>query len=350
MIDWRDISWIEFLDRKMWEILPASSRKSRNSENIIFRCPICGDSRKSKFKKRGYYYRKTGTYTCWNCNTHITGYDLLKFICSPEQFSAIVQEYQVLNFKSILNGIKPSSSQASSQDSGFEILSPSPSYGYLLDLGWKVQPLSQNALTYLGRRRVPSERRDMFRTMVDSEGREFLLIQYLWDDRCIYHQLANFNGYDIAGQGPVKYVFPKDESINFQSKPVFNLSSVSISFPYIICVEGVFDSLFVKNGVALGGRVLTSYQEEMLSACFPHHKVVLALDNDYAGMQSTLKHAERHPDMLFLDDSRLLNAASVKDINDFVVASGRDDVFSNEGVLKSMMCSAFKMKMKMQLS
>lgn len=349
MIDWNDRNWINYIDGKVWENLPESSLKSRTNSEITFRCPICGDSKKNRLKKRGYFYRKTGTYHCFNCDASLTGYALLKYICTPDVFDNIIHEYKVLNFNNIVSG-KSSRSDIQTDDHQFEILSPNPSYRYLIDSKWTVMPkLSETAVEYLDNRKIPTGSRDMLATIVDSTGREFLLIKYLYDDRVIYHQLGNFNKYDIKGQGAVKYIFPKDENINFQSKPVFNIGNVSVSHHNIYCTEGVFDSLFLKNGVALGGRSLTDYQYMMLKELYPRHKIVLAFDNDYAGMSSSLKYAEKYPEISFLDISDLLNLAKVKDINDFVKKTGRADIFTNEKFLKSRTISSFQVEMKLKL-
>lgn len=351
MIDWNDRTWIDFVDWKVWENLPASSLKTRSPSEINFRCPICGDSKKNKLKKRGYFYRKTGTYYCFNCGTSMTGYSFLRAICPHDVFDSIINEYKVLNFNSIVKGKSSNGNPESSfgGDSGIEILSPSPSYRYLLEMGWKTRPLSDSAKAYLDSRKIPADKRDMMLSIFDPSGREFIVIMYVWDDITIYHQLANFNKYDIKGQGAVKYIFPKDENINFQQKPVFNIGNVNVSFPYIICTEGVFDSLFVKNGVALGGRNLTEYQMKMISTFYPRHRIVLAFDNDQAGIQAALRHMERYPDAMYLDMYDLLNAAKVKDLNDFVKATGRSDIFMNDKVLKQMISSSFKMQMKLKL-
>lgn len=350
MIDYRDKSWINFVDGKVWANLPESSLKSRSNTEIVFRCPICGDSKKNKLKKRGYFYRKTGSYYCFNCGTSMSGYAFLKAICPKDIFDSIIQEYKVLNFNNIVRGRgqKLSEDVASGQGS-FEILSPNPSYKYLLEANWTVSELSQTATNYLDERKIPIGSRDMLKTIKDANGREFILIQYIWDDTCIYHQLANFHKYDIKGQGAVKYIFPKDENINFQQKPVFNLSNVDVSHHNIYCTEGVFDSLFLKNGVALGGRSLTKFQYEMIHTCYPRHRIVLAFDNDAPGIQASIRHSELYPDVYFLDTSNLFEAAHVKDINDFVKVSNRMDIFMNTHLLEKLTITPFMLKMKTQL-
>ena len=349
MIDFNDRTWINFVDEQVWNNLPADSLKTRNNSEITFRCPICGDSKKNKYKKRGYFYRKTGTYHCFNCDASLSGMAFLKFICPPDVFERIMHDFKVLNFDNIVRGRKNTNTIASSKPRSFEILSPNPSYKYLLDAGWETpSTLNDEAKSYLDGRKIPIESRDMFKSISDGKGHDFILIQYLYDDNCIYHQLANYHGYDISGQGAIKYIFPKEENINFQDKPVFNIGNIDVSFPYVVCLEGIMDSLFVKNGVALGGKTLTDYQHRMIRELYPRHKIVLAFDNDQAGIQSSLKHADKY-DVSFLNTWDLLSAAKCKDINEFVMKSNRTDVFSNKKVIKSLIMSPFMVKMKLKL-
>lgn len=350
MIDFNDKSWINFVDEQVWKNLPDSSLKTRNNSEIIFRCPICGDSKKNKLKKRGYFYRKTGTFSCFNCDTHLSGFSFLKAICPNDVFERIIQEYKVLNFDNIVRGNGNSNAIVSNKPKSFEILSPNPSYKYLLDAGWETSSsLNEEAKSYLDGRKIPTESRGMFKSISDGKGHDFILIQYLYDDNCIYHQLANYHGYDISGQGAIKYIFPKEENINFQNKPVFNIGNIDTSFHYVICLEGIMDSLFVKNGTALGGKNLTEYQYRMIKELYPRHKIVLAFDNDLHGIKSSLKHAEKYPELKFLNTYDLLNAAHCKDINDFVKVTNKGEIFQNKDILKKLIVSPFMIEMKLKL-
>ena len=61
-----------FIDHKYLNILSSKlqqfKRKSRSLYN--FRCPICGDSKKNKYKARGYVYEKKEAlfFKCHNCS------------------------------------------------------------------------------------------------------------------------------------------------------------------------------------------------------------------------------------------------------------------------------------------
>ena len=70
---------------------------------------------------------------------------------AKDVFDRIIQDYKVLNFNSIVHGKKVEVSQP--QGKSFEILSPNPSYKYLLESKWTVKPLSDSSRKYLDERR-----------------------------------------------------------------------------------------------------------------------------------------------------------------------------------------------------
>lgn len=59
-----------------------------------------------------------------------------------------------------------------------------------------------------------------------------------------------------------------------------------MSFPYIFVFEGFYDSVFVKNGIAVGTKAITDYQLSIIKDRYPKHQVVISFDNDESGIQS----------------------------------------------------------------
>lgn len=136
----------------------------------------------------------------------------------------------------------------------------------------------------------------------------------------------------------MKYIFPKDSK-----KLVAGLDNVDISWPYIICFEGYYDSLFVKNGVCLGTKSITSYQLKLIKERFPKHHIVISFDNDEAGIASMVKLIQRPNDFKFF---RWFNEKTQeKDINDFIKASGDVNAFSKKDILAPMIVDKLVMKM-----
>ena len=60
-----------WIDQKYLNLLsPKLERFKRKSDNLYnCRCPVCGDSKKNKFKARGYIYdvKNSLAYKCHNC-------------------------------------------------------------------------------------------------------------------------------------------------------------------------------------------------------------------------------------------------------------------------------------------
>lgn len=62
------------------------------------------------------------------------------------------------------------------------------------------------------------------------------------------------------------------------TKSVFGVDRVDPNFDYIFIFEGPIDSMFVKNGIAMGSLDLSELQEQQL-ARFPLHKRIWVIDN-----------------------------------------------------------------------
>ena len=89
--------YIQFLNEKVLEYLPHNYVKIGDKLNM--RCPICGDSKKSSTKKRGWYYMKNASFYCFNCSTGMSGIKFLEFI-SGSSYADIRKEYMKLYLKS----------------------------------------------------------------------------------------------------------------------------------------------------------------------------------------------------------------------------------------------------------
>lgn len=144
---------------------------------------------------------------------------------------------------------------------------------------------------------------------------EYILIPWVVNGIDAYYQLN-----DYKKLGSLKYIFPKDSS-----KLVYGLDNVDLSWPYIIVFEGVYDSLFVKNAIAVGTKSLSDRQEKLIRERYPNHRICLSFDNDKPGLDSTAKAIEKNEDVLFFkwfDDG-----TPEKDINEKVITAGDVKLF-----------------------
>ena len=319
--------YIQFLNSKVLEYLPASRIKNGNKYN--FRCPLCGDSKKSATKKRGWWYMNTASYYCFNCGTGLSGIKFLEAI-SGASYEDIRKEYTRLFLKS---GLNPSlSADYDIQSKVPDIFSLQP----LVKPEWKHQ-LTEKAVEYLESRRVLEAPflNDTLYSYISKNGEEYILIPWKLNGIEAYYQINDFQKLH-----PLKYIFPKGTK-----KTIAGLDNIDVSFPYIIVFEGYYDSIFVKNGVCVGTKAITDYQLQLIKQRYPHHQIVISFDNDQAGIASTIHLLQQDKDYKYF---KWFNKnTKEKDINDYIKSKNDVDIFSDPKIVEHMIID--KLKMKMQL-
>lgn len=325
---------IELRDWVNDEILPyLPTNRIRQGDKILFRCPICGDSKKNISKKRGYYYLKTASYHCFNCDANLSGMKLLQ-VLSGEEYEELRSKF----FKTMFDGKHYNSvssrdytQKSTKQDNILQLTN-------VLKPEWK-KPLTETAETYLRGRFVLDAPflKEKFYSYISKNGGEYILIPWKINGMDAYFQLNDFLK---IGKGGRKYVFPKNKD-----KLVYGLDNIDITFPYLICFEGVYDSLFVPNGLAIGGKNLTELQEKILRKRFPNHNIVYALDNDKPGLLATAKSLERGTTTRTLYFKWFDSSTKEKDINDLVKSTGNVNIFRDKNYVKSLIIDSITMKM-----
>lgn len=318
--------YIQFLNEKIIEHLPANSRRVGNKLNI--RCPLCGDSKKSATKKRGWVYLQTASYYCFNCGTGLSGIKFLECI-SGESYNDIRKEYFKLFMKS---------GQRAELSAAYWQPNDAPDIFHLKSIinpDWK-NPLSDKAKAYLEQRKVleaPFYTDRLYSCYNKAQNEEFILIPWILNGCEAYYQINDFQKLHS-----MKYIFPKDKK-----KLIAGLDNVDLSFPYLICFEGFYDSLFVKNGICLGTKAITDYQLDLIKERFPRHQIVISFDNDQAGIESTIRLLKRNNDFKYF--KWFGQNTAQKDINDFVLAKNNVNMFADESTVKSMIFDKLYMKM-----
>jgi len=314
----------QFLDEKVMEHL---HNYVRVGDKLNFRCPLCHDSRKSATKKRGWWYMSSHSFYCFNCGTGMSGIKFLEAI-SGQDYLEIKKEYTKLFLKSGLsNGLS----------SYFEVPNKEPTIFDIKPLvksEWK-KPLSEEAKTYLDKRLVTKSPffTNNFYSWINKKGNEYILIDWVLNGVDAYFQLNDYKKF-----GSMKYIFPKDTK-----KLIYGLDNIDVSWPYIIVVEGVFDSIFIKNGIAVGTKAITDYQLKLIQERFPQHQIVISFDNDCSGLESMQKLVESKNDFKFF---KWFNQnTKQKDINDYVIYKNDVNIFSDKDVLEKLIIGKLSMKM-----
>ena len=324
------IEFRDWVNDKVVDYLPKNS--VRTGDKINCRCPLCGDSKKNVMKKRGYYYLKTASYHCFNCDASLTGMKLLEHL-SGSDYTSLRNEYMKMMYdgKHFRYAIAPSSKDK--KDS------------LLFDLKnvvkpeWK-KPLSDKAKAYLSNRKIFDAPflKDEFYSYFSKKGDEYILIPWKLNGYECYFQLNDFEKHNKMG---MKYIFPKN-----MDKMIFGLDNIDLSKNYIIITEGVYDSLFLPNAICVGGRFLTEKQHQIIKKRFPKMELVYSYDNDKAGLESmakVLSDKKSCNDFKFFkwfsDDTK------EKDINDYILSHNDVNIFKNDKYVESCIIDPIIMKM-----
>ena len=325
MIDYDYRAWIV---EKIVENLPSSRVKM--GDKYYMKCPICGDSHKNALKKRGTFYTSTAKYHCFNCDVTLSGMKFLE-VLTGSAYEDIKKEYIKMKYNGRNIGLSADWSLQDEKKQAKDLFSIKP----ILNPSWK-NPLTEDAKEYLSKRLVdkaPFLKEPMY-SCSSKDGKEYIVIPWVINGIDGYYQVNDFKKY-----GSIKYIFPRDKE-----KLIYGLDNIDISWPYIILFEGVYDSLFVKNAIAIGGKSLTAVQRELISKRFPRHQIVFALDNDKAGLSNTTKMIMRSGNSYKF--FKWFDAQTkAKDINDYVLESGNVNIFTDKSKLEEMIISSVMMKM-----
>lgn len=262
----------EWIDRKYAGII--SNRldrfvvKSNQPYTANFRCPICGDSQKSKWKARGYFFSKKGGifYKCHNCSFSGNLNSFLKNV-DPTLHKQYV-------FETFAEG-----KQSNTAVSPFDFSRPKFKPKTILD-DLFVPVKGTPAEDYLRARKVPEKVWSSLYYVDDSQKLEDLSNKYKdrvlgSDPRLVipfYDVKDNLIAVNCRAieDCRLRYITVK---IDDNAPMVYNLNKVDQSKPVYV-TEGPIDSMFLDNSVAVGSSDLNA-----VSKVLDRDKVVLVFDN-----------------------------------------------------------------------
>jgi len=228
---------------------------NRSPMKINFRCPICGDSKKSKSKARGWLLEKDNSlfYYCHNCGASHSFSNFLKVV-DPLAYNDYVAEKFIGKANNTI-----STETSTLEQTKFE--QPNFSHRDVLKNLKKISQLDYNlpVKKYIDKRSIPTKHHyrlyfaprfkewingiipNKFENVKKDEPR--LVIPFLDKDRKCFGVAAR--GFDPDG---LRYI-----TIMFDDVPkIFGLDKVNFKEKYYV-VEGALDSMFLSNAVAMAG-------------------------------------------------------------------------------------------------
>ena len=207
------------------------SEATFHGDKCNLRCNICGDSAKSKHKRRGHFldYKDKYRFKCFNCGISILATTWLKKYY-PEYYQQYIQELLMMN-----NTDEPKAKKTKAKKKN-----ESKDMKFFKSIRTDI-PLSRLAYKVCKSRKLPLNVFKKWYVATDGRYRDRLIIP-IYDNK---NKIVYWQGRALKDQDP-KYLNcyrSTDDAILAQ------LSCVDVTRPIII-VEGYIDSLFIKNSVA----------------------------------------------------------------------------------------------------
>ena len=304
------------LDKYIEKMLSSFPSKAiYKSDYITCRCPLCGDSKTNKSKRRGYILKG---------NSHIDSY---VYVCHNGECEANDKGIGILNlFKKYDYQYGTSFFEDYRRENYFQEYSPNfPKYTKNVpekiilekDDVKHFQPILKGDSEIFEKAREECIRRklpeNLWKEFFVATGGVFqgrMIIPFYDNLGKIYY----YQGRTLIGSDP-KYL-----NRRFGEKEIYGIYRIDRSLPVII-EEGPIDSMFVKNCISILGLKFTEKVRTEIRGlrCF------YLLDNDKDGKKNSLKLLKDGKFVFcwerFLKDMNIKE--KIKDVNDLVLVTGK---------------------------
>jgi len=207
-----------------------------------FRCNVCGDSKKSKYKRRGYILTKTTpwVYYCHNCfyKKPVTLW-LKEYF--PIYYKDYVAEVMRLNSSDNEKRIKPVKNPTIRKPK--ETNNESKHTKHFVPILEGKTPEFAKAIGVCTQRNIPAEVWHKWFVATGGRFKNRIIIPFYDNKGKIYY---------YQGRALYDYMSPKYLSRSGDHCSIYNYYNVDKDIPVIV-LEGPIDSIFIENSIALTG-------------------------------------------------------------------------------------------------
>jgi len=289
--------------------LPLLDKKG---DNYNFRCIICGDSKKSKFKKRGWFKwyknRNTYLYYCFNCSSSHSFDYIIK-----EYYSNLYYTYRAEKQDKIIDTFTTNKPDEFSIDFKKEQSDRYVIKDAALEPGCKPITECPKCLEYINIRNTPNIiYKDWYYLNKD------IIIPFYKNKKIYGYQKRNI-------EKKIFYVSLPEENIK-----IWNWYNITSLYP-VYLTESVFDAAVFYNldtindnpvqSVALIGKEINSKISKTLYNF--RDKIIFCFDNDTSGKISVEKYSKIFPYAKYLYWDEIFS--NVKDINELYNIVGKNN-------------------------
>lgn len=262
-----------------------------------FRCNICGDSQKSRRKKRGYILRNKWIYYCHNCNVSMPVDKWMK-----QYFPSNYRMYIQAILTSDIEEVETKPIKTKKEVDNIEKKNASHFVPILKGDG----SLFKIAREFCENRRIPESIWHKWFVATGGAYKNRIIIPFFDDKGKIYF----YQGRALYKWMEPKYMARQGNELNV----TYNDYNVDSSKP-VICVEGAIDSMFVENSIAVSGLRVNDV-----------NGYYFLLDNDKPGKKKSEKLLKKGEWVFlwkkYLEFNPML--PEPKDINDAILATGKE--------------------------
>ena len=292
--------------------------------DVTARCPVCGDSRIHKNKKRLHLYIKNSVtnVNCFNgdCAAHNkTMYSFLK-----EFFPALLAQYKKENFGNTLEKIANGDVFRQFKDKKLD--EPEQNEVLVHDLSAYLTPIEQSepVLGYLKGRGCEYRKEKYGQWYYGHQDLKIGETVYRITNAVViplYYKGQMYGFYSRNIENKTFYTYMHDANIGYKIWNWFNIDKYKPVYIY----EGIFDAIAggLKNSIALMGAKIPDERLAELD------QPVFVLDNDRTGMMNSLGYAKRNYSVYVQPDVYV-----EKDMNDLMLR--HPDVNVSELIQKNL--------------
>lgn len=288
---------LSHVNKKYFKLAVGFDRLGRETDvDIAARCPVCGDSKTHKNKKRLHLYSKNGLELvhCFNgdCAAHNkTMYSFLR-----DFFPALLAQYKRENFGTTLEKIangdvfeQLKTQRTQSTDDSEPKVEDKPEV-LVHDLSSYMTPVEshQPALDYLSRRGYTYNEANYGKWYYGHQDLKIGETLYRITGAVViplYYNGQMYGFYSRNIENKTFYTYMHDANIGYKIAFWFNIDKDKPVYIY----EGIFDAIAggLKNSIALmGGKIPDERLAELKEPVF-------VLDNDRTGLVNSLSYAKR---------------------------------------------------------
>lgn len=290
--------------------------KQKSQNEWSMRCPVCGDSQKSKTKARGsIYLNSKGNYSyhCFNCAYSASVQQFLK-----EMFSDIYQQYRLAIFKdkpsNENNDILKKKYAPDSDKFDFSLTEPvfevPIASKYLKtrcipELYWDTNFLYCNKIGSF----IKSNRTDGKYDKISDSG-DWLITPIIGESEFNKKVVQAVCCRNLDNASKMRYIHAKLRDDCIDDQVIWGLYNIDSSKPVIAC-EGIFDAILLDNAIALLTSVKTVKNRD-------DWNIIYLIDNEPRNKE-IVKIVERHISAgrtISLLPNKYLKFG--KDINDYI--------------------------------